>query len=208
MELADISKMITQGFDEKYKQNPFISIFERRYPDEFKNDIKMVSFSGNFLECYDDISRVIDRVALKLLPHSGRHGVSRDITNAISVARRKCVELATNLSHGIIDLENFLRNMVSESSLAMLINEDLVEFLKIKQRCNASIRKAEDQFYQPNGDGGSMSPFFVSVFFPFGVKGDLLDSMIKEYFGSKKTLTSSNNTHWDEFVEAAYRHLG
>lgn len=210
-DLKLISEIITGSFDEKYSSQPLAGQFKRRYPDEFRKDIKVVSFSGNFLSAYKDLLEVIDEISGKLLPFCSGQVRDKTITHGVSFARSRCIELATTRSHGVIDLENFLTNLVKQPKLGGaggLVTEDVNRFMEIKLACNASIKKAAPEFYKADANGDSMSPSFISAFFPFGKKGNFLDELIELYFENKRLFMSSQITRWDEFVEACYRNLG
>ena len=205
--LKQISENVTVNFHEKYRQQPFLQDFIRRYPGFYQFYFPQISISCNLIAGYNKLLTSIEPLILHFCSAIDLTVQNEKWIRILSNARNKCVELAPNDSHGIIDLEHFLDEVINDSEMDEPgLRQYLDAFKEEKVKYNLSILKADEIYYKPDANNASMSPFFISAFFPYKTSAPMVNALVDLYFKGRATNRFQQSSKWDDFIELMYRH--
>jgi hypothetical protein len=206
-DLAVIGNNIATLFHDKYRTEPFRSIFLRRYP-VFVRKIEEVSIAANLPKYYQEIYAIVDVIAqnfykyCKLNINGSNPDYDRVIKQKIIDARRASGDVTIDRDCGIIDFTHFFNEFVNRLDGSEKIDWRKLhqEFLAIKSKCNLALLKSIDpDAYKPSGTfGTSISPLFLSIFFPYATSADMQTLLVSMYRDIKPITNTSYN--WDDFV--------
>lgn len=194
--LEFISKNITSGYWRKYNNKFFLRQFRKRYPEYL---LDKVSISCNLLGVYDQLMDLMNSVATELLSYLN------EIPNyekkvLIRKARENCEEMDERNETGIIDVINFMTNLILHLNKNDKIKwkKYLHGIKKIRRLVCLSQLRAATRFYKPSRRK-TLSPYFISIFFPVG--GREVERILKEYYFCSTSFTRFQiKSKWDEFL--------
>jgi hypothetical protein len=181
--------------------------FIRRYPGFYQFYFPQISISCNLIAGYNKLLTSIEPLILHFCSAIDLAVQNEKWIRILSNARNKCVELAPNDSHGIIDLEHFLDEVINDSEMDEPgLRQYLDAFKEEKGKYNLSILKADEIYYKPDPNNASMSPFFISAFFPYKTSAPMVNALVDLYFKGRATNRFQQSSKWDDFIELMYRH--
>ena len=200
LSLKKISKNITSYFWPKYIQPDLEEIYRINYENYRIED---TSFSCNNLEHYSDLEELIGQVGRNLL--TLKQNDRREVWGIITEAREKCKDISPGGDYGVIDFTLFFQNVLfglqanrdkldpRAMEIFMLLNNLFYKLItEIRQKSNLSIMMCEGKNYvaldvDDNSHTGidyvSLSPFFISIFFP-GNKTSIMQELLRPKLGS------------------------
>ena len=220
LSLMAISKNITSYFWPKYIQPDIETIFKKNYPD-FK--IEDTSFCCNSLGQYSALDELIGEVGQKL---NALKDKSIQIRGIISEARKKCRDLSPSGDYGVVDFTLFFQNVLfglksrneilaDQDNMTVFVHLNALFYkliMDIRKNSNLSIMMCEAKNYvaldidnniQNGIDYVSLSPFFISIFFPDNKKSimqDLLRPKLGSLTRAVQPLGKPSYKDWSDFV--------
>jgi len=216
-----IARNITDSIDERFNAPEIIAYFEKNKRSIARTDPHLAiksyfSISVNNLQCYEELKQKLSALALLILD---KKNIEAHLDNIIAIRQNEelCRDVFSNNPIGIIDLSNFLYQVVN---MGIVIESKTELNREIKTKCYELINFILHHVVVSNhfpafayrkrkGYPFGICPFGISVFFPGKKSKHTYDEIViqfyDDFFASGIYLSGFlKNNKWKDFVSTIY----
>lgn len=168
--LTSLAKVIVSSFPQKYTAK-FLEDFMTRYPI-FKLHMRIVSFSCNFLQDYEQLVDCLNDLTELLKKIYNQEDLKLHIVH-VSEARELCGDLTPDNNYGLIDLNNFVVQL--QAKLPGIFTQEITAIREklegVKKLVLADIKTPEPDAEDATSGSPQNNPSFLSFFAPAFFEG-------------------------------------